>query len=119
MQITVYREEETTTAPAEALGQLLERDSQAVWIDLDRGRPDDLRALSEVFNFHPLAIEDAQKTEQRPKVESYEGFLFITVHAARYDRAGQVVLDEIDVFFTKRAVVTVHAPDLAAVDEAR
>ena len=119
MQVTVYREEETTTAPAEALGQLLERDSQAVWVDLDRGRPEDLRALSEVFNFHPLAIEDAQKTEQRPKVESYDGFLFITVHAARYDRAGQVALDEVDIFFTRRAVVTVRAEGLAVVDEAR
>jgi magnesium transporter len=117
--VTVYREEETTSASTEALSTLLERDSQAIWVDLDRGRPEDLRVLSEVLHFHPLAIEDAQKTEQRPKVESYDGFLFITVHAARYDRAGQVALDEIDIFFTRRAVVTVRAAGLAAMDEAR
>ncbi len=119
MQVTVYREEETTAAPAEALGDLLERDSQAVWVDLDRDRPEDLRVLSDVFQFHPLAIEDAQKTGQRPKVESYDGFLFLTVHTARYDHAGHVALDEIDIFFTRRAVVTVRAAGLAAADEAR
>ncbi len=119
MQVTVYREEEVTADPAAPLPALLERDSQAVWVDLDRARAEDLRVLSEVFQFHPLAIEDSQKTGQRPKIESFDGFLFLTVHAARYDRAGRVALDEIDIFFTSRAVVTVRAAGLAAADEAR
>ncbi|MGH2454371.1 MAG: CorA family divalent cation transporter, partial [bacterium] len=81
MQVTVYREEEVTADPAAPLPALLERDSQAVWVDLDRARAEDLRVLSEVFQFHPLAIEDSQKTGQRPKIESFDGFLFLTVHA--------------------------------------
>ncbi|MBI3975464.1 MAG: magnesium/cobalt transporter CorA [Armatimonadetes bacterium] len=119
MQVTVYREEGVAASPAEPLAALLERDSQAVWVDLDRDRPEDLQVLAEVFGFHPLAIEDAQKTGQRPKVESYDDYLFLTVHTARYDRGGQVALDEVDIFFTRRAVVTVRAAGLAPMDEAR
>lgn len=119
MLVTVFREEGSTANPAEPLTASLERDGEAVWVDLDRGRPEDLRVLSEVFQFHPLAIEDASKTGQRAKVESYDDFLFLTAHAAHGERSGHVVLEEIDIFFTRRAVVTVRAAGVAAVEEAR
>src|SRR3972149_6648315 len=83
MQVTVYREDGIVTDPTEPLPTLLQRDTQAVWVALDRARPADLQLLTDVFHFHPLAVEDSQKTGQRPKIEAYEEHLFITMHAAR------------------------------------
>lgn len=119
MQVTVYREEEVATDPKQPLPALLEQDRQAVWVALDRNRPADLQALTEFFHFHPLAVEDAQKTGQRPKIEAYGEHLFLTVHAARGDHGTVLALEEVDIFFTPRAVVTVSRGDLAVLQEAR
>src|SRR3989304_1283739 len=57
--------------PAAPPPTLLQRDTRAVWVALDRARPADLQLLTDVFHFHPLAVEDAQKTGQRPQIEAY------------------------------------------------
>lgn len=120
MQVTVYRDDQIVTSPSQPLPAVLARDAQAVWVSLDRARPADLEVLTEVFHFHPLAVEDAQKTGQRPKIEAYDATLFVTVHAARQDQHGtQLVLDEVDIFFTAGAVVTVSHGSLAALGDAR
>lgn len=119
MQITVYRTSGVEHESAQHLPALLQRDGQAVWVDLDRGNPEEMPLLADVFHFHPLAIEDAQKTGQRPKVEPYDGYLFLTLHTIRELRTGHVLFEEVDVFFTGTVVVTVRSPQAVAVDEAR
>jgi len=119
MQVTVYRETDIVHNPATPLPELLAEAAQVVWVALDRASPEDLRVLTDVFHFHPLAVEDAQKTGQRPKIEAYDGALFLTVHAARPNHGARLMLDEVDVFFTDRAVVTVSAGSAAALEEAR
>ena len=50
------------------------------WIDVVGVRdPDTIRALGEAFGLHPLVLEDLTHTTQRPKIESYDGQLFIVV----------------------------------------
>ncbi len=119
MQVTVYREDGIVTDPGESLPGLLAREEGAVWVALERARADDLKVLTDVFHFHPLAIEDAQKTGQRAKIEPYENTLFMTLHAVRHDHGTQMTLDEVDIFFTARAVVTVSSGDVRSLDEAR
>ena len=36
--------------------------------------------MSEEFGLHPLAVEDARKGHQRPKIEEYEDSLFAVLH---------------------------------------
>lgn len=79
MQITVYRSSGVEEESAQRLPSLLQRDGQSVWVDLNRANPDEMRILADVFHFHPLAIEDAQKTGQRPKIEAYDDHLFLTL----------------------------------------
>ena len=48
------------------------------WINIDGlGDLSVLRILGERFNLHPLALEDVLDTNQRPKVEQYDDYLFI------------------------------------------
>src|SRR4029450_11243800 len=44
----------------------------------------ELRVLQERFNLHPLAIEDALKAHQQPKLEIYGEQLFIVATTARF-----------------------------------
>ena len=42
-----------------------------VWVAIKDPEPLELEALQEVFGLHELAIEDAHRGHQRPKIEEY------------------------------------------------
>ncbi|MDR7421891.1 MAG: magnesium/cobalt transporter CorA [Armatimonadota bacterium] len=119
MRVLVLRDAEVVADPPEPLAALARRDGQVLWIELTPPSADALGPVAEAFGLHPLAVEDALKRQQRPKAEDYEGFLFITVHAARQRGSHEVALDEIDLFYGRDYLVTVHSGAAAAVEEAR
>jgi magnesium transporter len=50
------------------------------WINVDGlGDIPTLRHIGTMFGLHPLALEDIVNLHQRPKVEAYEGYLFIVL----------------------------------------
>jgi magnesium transporter len=51
-----------------------------VWVALKDPEPGELETLQEEFSLHELAIEDAQKGHQRPKMEEYGSSLFVVLH---------------------------------------
>ncbi|MDR7560155.1 MAG: magnesium/cobalt transporter CorA [Armatimonadota bacterium] len=120
MRVTVYRTDRVEEDPRRPLADLLAAPDGVVWVDMTGPQEADVRVLREVFGFHPLAVEDALKQRQRPKLEAYDGYLFLTVHALRpgRERAG-LSWDEVDIFASSRYVVTVHPRPVAALDEAR
>ena len=63
------------------ISDFLQEDNVLVWLDLEDPSEGDLAMLREEFDIHPLAIEDARHREQRPKVEVYEGYFFLVLHA--------------------------------------
>ena len=117
----LYTPEGAVEDPPQPLAELLARPDGVVWADITGPAEGDLRVMREVFRFHPLAVEDTQKQSQRPKLEEYEGYYFMTLHAMRPPgRERQpVAIQEIDLFFSPRFVVTVHPHPVAAIDEAR
>jgi magnesium transporter len=121
MKIIWYTPDRIMEDPPEALPDLLARSDGAVWVDMTGPSDEDVRVMREIFHFHPLAIEDTMKQAQRPKLEEYEGYFFMTLHAMRPpgQQRQPVGLQEIDLFFTPRYVVTVHPRAVAALEEAR
>ncbi|WP_018349092.1 magnesium/cobalt transporter CorA [Longispora albida] len=55
-----------------------------VWIGLHEPTPEEFSGIAEAFNLHELAVEDAVKAFQRPKLEQYEDMTFAVVRTARY-----------------------------------
>jgi magnesium transporter len=81
-----------------------------VWFDLCSPTVAELAVVGEELGLHELAVEDVHNDHQRPKIDIYDNHLFITVYAARLD--GEAVdLDEVDVFVTANALVTVRQSD--------
>ena len=106
--------------PDTALSELLAAGDGVVWVDMTGPTDADIAVLRDVFHFHPLAIEDATKGEQRPKVDEYESYVFLTVHAARSPiHDGDLVLDEVDIFAGQGYVVTVHPEPMTILADAR
>jgi len=75
------------------------------WIDLHAPDDDAFRILSDVFGFHPVAVEDSQHFDQRAKIEDYDDFVFLVVYGAVSD-ADRLV--EVHCFYSERFLVTVR-----------
>jgi magnesium transporter len=63
------------------LKHLLASDS-FFWIDLPRPTAEAFAVLRDVFQFHPLAIEDSEHFGQRAKLDDYDDFVFLVVYPA-------------------------------------
>jgi magnesium transporter len=90
------------------------------WIGLYRPTEEEFESVAGEFNLHPLAIEDAIKAHQRPKLERYGETLFVVLKAARYlDETETVEFGELHVFVGDDFVVTVRHGEAPALGEVR
>jgi magnesium transporter len=93
-------------------------DDAVVWFDLTAPSQDELGSVREELGLHDLAIEDALQRGQRPKLDHYPGSLFATAYALRLERdTGRLVTQEINMFITPRALVTVRPSEDFDIDE--
>jgi len=90
------------------------------WIGLYRPTEEEFESVADEFELHPLAVEDAVKAHQRPKLERYGETLFVVLKPARYvDESETVEFGEIHVFVGPGFVVTVRHGEASALDEVR
>ncbi|WP_440223154.1 magnesium and cobalt transport protein CorA [Dokdonella sp. MW10] len=91
----------------DAISDVLAQPDTFVWVGLLE--PDEalLEKLQEEFGLHDLAIEDAHKAHQRPKIEAYGDSLFIVAQTAQVV-TGAIEFGETHIFVGKRYLVTVR-----------
>ena len=58
------------------------------WIDLPQPMAEDFAVLRDVFQFHPLALEDSEHFGQRAKLDDYDDFVFSSSTAPYPTRTG-------------------------------
>jgi magnesium transporter len=79
------------------------------WIGIHDPSPDELELIARTFDLHPLAVEDAGDSHQRPKLERYDDTLFLVLKTLWYvDEEDAVETGEINIFVGKDFVVTVR-----------
>jgi magnesium transporter len=80
-----------------------------VWIGLHEPSLEEFDAVAREFNLHELAVEDAVKGHQRPKLEIYDGVALFVLKSARYDdEAESIEVGEIIVFVGEGFVISVR-----------
>jgi len=67
-----------------ALSAARRRPSAFVWLGLHEPADDEFAEIANTFGLHELAVEDALKTFQRPKLERYGEMTFAVVRTTRY-----------------------------------
>ena len=89
------------------------------WIDLDCPTPEEARILEDPFHFHPLAIEDCLVDVNHPKVDDYESYVFLIVHAVGFDhQSSEFRTSELDMFLGPNYLVSHHEGPIAGVTSA-
>jgi magnesium transporter len=84
-------------------------DRAFVWIGLYEPTEHEFDSLRREFDLHELAVEDAIKAHQRPKLEVYGETLFVVLKTTRYVDSEEVVeFGEILVFMGEDFVITVR-----------
>jgi magnesium transporter len=85
------------------------RGNNFVWLELFEPGQEVMEQVSRHFGLHELAIDDAAKAHQRPKVEPYDDFHFIVYKTARYDEeTHRVEFGELDLFLGAGFVIAVR-----------
>ena len=91
-------------------GWLDSSSSTLLWVDLSAPTPEESRAiLTETFKFHPLAIEDALSEIHHPKIEPYDGYLYLILHGIDFQEEEHwFATRDVDFFLGRNYLVTVH-----------
>ncbi len=91
------------------ISEVLKHPEGFVWIGLLEPSEELLRKVQEEFDLHDLAIEDAHRAHQRPKIEEYGDSLFIVLRTAqRPTENGEVAYGETHLFVGHNYVVSVR-----------
>ena len=130
MDIKVFKKGETRTAQISDIESLLKSETEVFWVDIFNCTDAEARILRDVFKFHPLAIEDTRNHRQRPKIEEYEGYLFLIINSITIFNTpdkpsadnlsfSDLSFREIDLFVGRNYVVSVHNLQESTIDEVK
>jgi magnesium transporter len=110
--------------PAERIAEALRDEDGTLWVDI----ADDLGGnvsgvevlFRDVFQFHPLAIEDALSETNVAKVDDWGRYLYLAFHSIDFDPATDALrTHELDAFLGRNFLVTYHYEPMPAVDRVR
>jgi magnesium transporter len=108
----VYRNGHRLPGPSDfsdALDQARTQGDTFVWIQMVEPSEAEFEHVTREFGLHVLAVEDALKAHQRPKLEIFDDSLFAVLKAVTYTpHTGEVSSGEIMLFIGESFVVTVR-----------
>jgi magnesium transporter len=85
------------------------RSTDFLWIGLKDPTDAEFALVNDELKLHPLAVEDAVRGNQRPKVELYDNTIFVVLKTLRYiEESSDVETGEVMLFVGDRFVVTVR-----------
>jgi magnesium transporter len=106
--------------PIENISEEIRHLDHVLWVDVVDPTEADFKILESEFNFHPLAIEDAQRRHQRAKYDSYDGYCFIAFYCLGDNEiTGSVTATQVSIFSGPGYLVTVHDHELKLLDGLR
>jgi magnesium transporter len=95
-------------------------EGEFVWLGLRDPSPEELDLVERSFDLNPLAAEDARHAHQRPKLEDYDGSVFIVLRPARYlDEKEEVEFGEIHLFLARHYAVAIRRGEASGLRTAR
>jgi magnesium transporter len=91
-----------------------------VWLGVHEPTAEEFDAVRREFDLHELAVEDAVKAHQRPKLELYDDTLFVVLKTVRYVDTQEVLkTGQIMLFVNPSFVITVRHGEASGLTDVR
>lgn len=96
--------------PIADLGDAWSHSDRFLWVGLYEPSEKVLSHIQHAFGLHDLAIEDAHRAHQRPKLEVYDDSMFVVIRTAKLSDGGEqrIEFGETHVFYGPRYIITVR-----------
>lgn len=66
-----------------------------------------LESVGRIFGIHPLVLEDILNTQQRPKIESYKGYLYTVLKMLDYDHlSGEITVEQLSLVLKDKVLLS-------------
>jgi magnesium transporter len=112
MTVISYSPDDYEEREIESVEECFEQASskEVTWINVDGTQDAELlRKIGERFGFHPLALEDIITADQRPKVEDFGEYIFITARLPRkLETLSSINMQQINIFLGPDFILTIH-----------
>jgi magnesium transporter len=101
---------------ADRMREALKDPSTLLWVDFKDIDDEDIDILTEVFNLHPLTVEDLIMANARPKVENFKDYIFLILFSMECPdkRSGKIKTGEMNFCLGRNFLVTAHSDTIAA-----
>jgi magnesium transporter len=98
--------------PVEDISEYVKRPDCFVWVAIVDPSDDELTLMGQEFSLHDLALEDARKGHQRPKIEEYGDSLFAVIQPVELvkhdDGTEELNVGEVDLFVGPNYILSVR-----------
>jgi magnesium transporter len=92
----------------EAATELLHHADTNLWFHFDTPTEQEMRFLQETLHIHHLTIEDVVNQNQRPKIESFNEYVYLAIHPLMRSKKWQIKPSELDLLLGRHWIVSVH-----------
>lgn len=99
--------------------EVLKEADKFVWIGLHEPSEELLSRVQDEFHLHDLAIEDAHRAHQRPKVELYGDSIFVVLRTAQMNQDRHIEFGETHFFVGTNFIVSIRHGSSVAYTEVR
>lgn len=108
MNFSVYKQaQRLPDVDFNKISEVLEDPDTFVWFSVKEPSTAELKRIQTQFQLHDLAIEDANTTHQRPKLEEYGDTLFMAVHCAKL-KGEEIVHGQLHLFVARQFIVLIQ-----------
>ncbi len=94
--------------PLDAVPDLLRRGDVPLWFELDTPTEAELDVLEKQLQIHPLTREDIVKQNQRPKIETFDHYVYLVIHPLIQTARLEIEPAEVDLLLGRQWLVMVH-----------
>lgn len=91
--------------PLESARALLGREDATLFFDFDTPNESELKFLEQELHIHHLTMEDIVHQNQRPKVEAFDGYVYLAIHALIRKDDVEIEPAEVDLLLGRNWVV--------------
>ncbi|HEX9780331.1 MAG TPA: magnesium transporter CorA family protein [bacterium] len=88
-----------------------------LWVDMESPDDADIELLLEVFELHPLTVEDCIMPTARPKLEDFDRYLFAVLQSMKRDETSALQPVELNACLGQNFLLTVRTETIKSVEE--